>query len=379
MQICRIILLLMAIFILQPVAYATEAPLPVQMTAMIYQPPTPLIADNNYYLVYEIYLTSYMNSPATLTRFDVTDQKNHFGPSREQLIKSIHSLDSESPLTFEPGEAKVIYMWLAFKKLSDLPAQLIHHLTVRSEFQHKTYEFPLDLHPIILERTAPIVINAPLRGKHWLAANGPSNTSDHRRAHLYFAGSPDYPQRYAIDFIQLGSDGKSSTGNPQKNSSYHCYHQDILAVGDGEVVETQDGIPENIPNSNKLAVPLTEKTLPGNYIILKLAEGKYAGYGHLIPGSLQVKKGDRVIRGQVIAKLGNSGNSSEPHLHFQVIDGPSFLASNGIPYAFDYFTVQPSKLLNPSHDAAFQLKMLKTPEIKFANQLVLENTLMNFE
>ncbi|HSW69119.1 MAG TPA: M23 family metallopeptidase [Gammaproteobacteria bacterium] len=123
---------------------------------------------------------------------------------------------------------------------------------------------------------------------------------------------------------------------------------------------------------------ITEKSLPGNYIILDLGNGKYAGYAHIFPGSFKVKTGDRVTRHQIIAKLGNSGNSSEPHLHFQIIDNNSFLESNGIPYGFKHFWAHSSELLN-EENGSMKIKISNEKFKEYANQLVLENALINFE
>jgi hypothetical protein len=188
------------------------------------------------------------------------------------------------------------------------------------------------------------VIQSPLRGKNWLAANAPSNTSAHRRAIVPVNGQPHIGQRYAIDWIQLGDDGNSFTGDKSKNSSYHAWDQEIHAVTDGKIVEVKDGIPENVPNSGKIAVPITYDTLAGNYIIQELSDGHFAAYAHLRPGTLKVKAGDSVRAGDVLAHLGNTGNSTEPHLHFQVCDAPSFTASEGMPFAIDKFTIQDYKI-----------------------------------
>jgi murein DD-endopeptidase MepM/ murein hydrolase activator NlpD len=94
----------------------------------------------------------------------------------------------------------------------------------------------------------------------------------------------------------------------------------------------KDGIPENVPGLASRAVPITIDTVGGNHIILELEKGRYAFYAHLQPGSLRVKAGDRVKQGQTMALLGNTGNSTEPHLHFHVSDGNSPLGSEGVPY-----------------------------------------------
>jgi murein DD-endopeptidase MepM/ murein hydrolase activator NlpD len=102
----------------------------------------------------------------------------------------------------------------------------------------------------------------------------------------------------------------------------------------------KDGIPENIPGATSRAVPITLETVGGNHVIIDLGKGRYAFYAHLQPGRIPVKVGDKVKRGQVIGYVGNSGNSTEPHLHFHISDGNSPLGSDGLPYLFPAFEVQ---------------------------------------
>lgn len=109
-----------------------------------------------------------------------------------------------------------------------------------------------------------------------------------------------------------------------------------VAVADGVVASIKDGIAENVPLSPTRAVPITLDTIGGNNVILALGSGRFAFYAHLQPGSLRVKPGDRVRRGQVLGLLGNSGDSDAPHLHFHISDDNS-LESEGLPYVFDSF------------------------------------------
>ena len=124
------------------------------------------------------------------------------------------------------------------------------------------------------------------------------------------------------------------------NKNYRCYGSEALAVADGLVVGTKDGIPENVPGPSSRAVPITLETVGGNYVIIDLGRGRFAFYAHLQPGSLRVKPGDKVRRGQVLGFVGNSGNSTEPHLHFHIANANSPLGSEGIPFAFPAFEVQ---------------------------------------
>jgi murein DD-endopeptidase MepM/ murein hydrolase activator NlpD len=187
---------------------------------------------------------------------------------------------------------------------------------------------------------APRVIGAPLQGDHWLAANGPDNEADHRRALLPISGQSHIAQRFAIDWVRLFDDGRTAHGDVAKNSSYRCYGANVVAVADGTIVDTHDGIPENVPDPVARAVPITPETIGGNYIVLDVGDHNYAFFAHLQPHSLKVRRGDRVRRGQLLALVGNTGNSSEPHLHFHVADRNAGMAAEGIPYALQAFDLE---------------------------------------
>ena len=166
--------------------------------------------------------------------------------------------------------------------------------------------------------------------------NGPSNASGHRRLVLALDGHVASGQRFAIDFVQLDSSGSSRRPgtDPLINANYYAYGTELLAVADGVIAATKDSILENVPG--KLPTKVNLVNVGGNFVGIDIGQGKYALYAHVQPGSLRVKVGDRVKRGQVLALLGNSGNSTEPHVHFQIADGPTFLASEGLPYATDF-------------------------------------------
>jgi murein DD-endopeptidase MepM/ murein hydrolase activator NlpD len=102
------------------------------------------------------------------------------------------------------------------------------------------------------------------------------------------------------------------------------------------------------------AVPISFATVAGNTITLDLGGGQFAYYLHLQPGSLRVRTGDRVRRGQVLARIGNSGDAREPHLHFQITDSSTLLAGEGVPYLIDHYRVE-------SADAAQRVRRLELP------------------
>src|SRR5690606_29958176 len=118
-------------------------------------------------------------------------------------------------------------------------------------------------------------------------------------------------QRYAIDFIRIGDNGRLVKDDANVNESYFGYGAELLAVADGEVVEIKDRIPENRPTAGVMATRITVDTIAGNYVLLDIGEVSVL-YAHMQPGSIEVEVGDKVRRGEVLGRLGNSGNSDAP-------------------------------------------------------------------
>ena len=150
-------------------------------------------------------------------------------------------------------------------------------------------------------------------------------------------------QRFAIDWKRTNDKGEFYEGDKTKNESYVDYGEPIYAVADGTITSTLDELDANAPgvlpaNDPVLGPKITVETVDGNHIVQDIGGGVWAFYAHLQKGSLLVKPGDKVKKGQVIAKLGNTGNSNASHMHFQLMNGPSVLGSDGVPYVIDRFS-----------------------------------------
>jgi murein DD-endopeptidase MepM/ murein hydrolase activator NlpD len=328
-----------------PGAARAQPRLPPAVELRVPKPPTLATGNGASFLAYELHLTNFAAVPLALRRIDVlraSDGQVLLTLEDSALARTLSRPGmSPAPAPMERaritgGLRAVAFLWVPIDPGS-VPPMLRHRLTlVQGNDTNPAQVLEGASTPIV---AAPVVIGPPLRGGVWYAANGPDSMSGHRRGLIAAEGLPTIAQRFGIDWLMLDEEGRSFTGDRLLNDSYYAEGKDAIAVADGIVVATKDSIPENIPGANSRAVPITLETVGGNHVILDIGGGRYAFYAHLKPGSLRVKVGDRVKRGQTVGLVGNSGNSTEPHLHFHIMDGTSPLGSEGIPYAIETFDV----------------------------------------
>ena len=176
----------------------------------------------------------------------------------------------------------------------------------------------------------------------WYDGAGPSLHTHHRWGVM---------EEFAHDFVRIGANSLPYSGNGASFSDYYAYGQPVLAAADGQVVAVLDGEPEDATLLQRAGEPLEayvqriverqnqqlargSRGIVGNHIVIRHG-AEYSLYAHLKPGSVRVKPDELVTRGQEIAAVGSSGSSTEPHLHFQVCDGPDPLACAGIPIKFE--------------------------------------------
>ena len=181
------------------------------------------------------------------------------------------------------------------------------------------------------------MLASPLRGGPWAAVYDPFMEWGHRRVFYAIDGRARLPARFAIDWVMVDETGQSHDGDESDLANWHGYGAEVLAVADAVVASARDGIAESAVLPDGSRPRNTLENASGNYVALDLGKGHFAFYEHLKPGSLKVKAGDRVRRGQPIAELGSTGDSMGPHLHFHVSDANSNLAAEGLPFVFESF------------------------------------------
>jgi len=338
--------------LLQARAASTASPWPVQVEMRVPFEPTAFPSAGRFYLAYELYLTNFTNSPLTLQRIEVLDADAVvLQPiavfEGERLAAVLQSVGVQTPAAGDAtahqlgaGGSMVVFMWVALERGAPVPNKLRHRVVTADATEEGAV--------IGTHHTQLKVLTSPVQGTNWLASDGPSNDQDnhHRRGIFVVDGHALISRRYAIDWTQI-ENSASFSGDARDKLSYYAYGKPVVAVADATVVTARDGLPDNVPGHNtpghegfSPAVPITMDTVAGNTITLDLGSGQFAYYCHLKPGSVRVRVGEHVRRGQIIALIGSSGDAREPHLHFEIANSPKLLAGEGLPYLIDHFRVK---------------------------------------
>jgi hypothetical protein len=319
----------------------TRSDLPIALEVPI--APTPVKGNEKINIAYEIHLTNFRALDLTLKRIEVyVDDKdlpiaNLEGAELENcLFRPGITSDSTDVCLIKGGMRSIVYMWLTVEEEANLSNILYHRLyfTLKNSAGEDIERVVNDF-PVAVRFEKPLVLNPPVFSGDWLLANGP----DHRRFVTAIDGKVRSGQRFAIDLMKFGPDGKLVHGDPFQNENWISYGEQVLATADGIVSAMNDSVPENVPLSPRRAVKMTRENIGGNYIIIDLGNSRFAFYGHLQPGSIRVKVGDQVRHGQVLALIGNTGNSDAPHLHFHIADANDLFAAEGLPFVFESFDV----------------------------------------
>ncbi len=329
---------------------------------------SPVKGKGKYHLAYEVHITNFWRKNIILDRVEILDQKTSSLISKIEdkelpscLYQPKHPTDSTNNQLVKCGRRAIVYVWLTFESKESIPEHMYHRLTFSLEDSKNEPVRLVDGALISIPKDEPIVLGPPCQKGYWAVGEGPSNSSEHRRSILAVDGKAWLLQRFAFDVIKVSKDGKIAEGDLSVNENWLSYGEELLAVADGTVSKVIDKIPDNIPLSPERAVAMNRNTHVGNCVILDIGHSQFALYAHLKAGSIPVKVGDHVKRGERIGLIGNSGNSDAPHLHFSLGNANDPYSAEGLPYVFSLFDIVDITLPN---DDDFLTKGISAKKLK---------------
>jgi len=353
----------------QAAAQGVEEAFDVPISIEVPVHPTPVTGDDGKrYVVYNLFLWNWGVNDLNLKAVEIFDDERRTLLTRydEKALSQLHRFNALIPQParlraselrrIPGGRTSVLYVGFTIDASGSVPTALRHRFRFETNPNVRLLrEAPVEpdlsmvldglVVPVASEK--PLVIGPPLRDGPWKCSGGIDNNSlhQHQTTLVVRAGKARIPERFAIDFQKVDAKG-DILPNPFPdeidNTMFYGYGEEVLAVADGVVSFVKDGIPENVPQASgeiKPAVPITRETVAGNHLAIDLGHHRYAFYAHLEPGSLRVKLGDKVRRGQVLGLVGNSGNAVGPHLHFHMCDQNALNGCEGLPFVFDAFQI----------------------------------------
>jgi hypothetical protein len=303
--------------------------------------PAPFMGtDGRVHLVYELWMTNFSSADILVEKVEVLGDG--------EVLQSLDAAaiagrlqpagQRESAGKLAGSVQALLFLHVMLEPGAAMPRLLSHRITMHvnaappghQEITESGGEVAVDRRPVVS-------IGPPLRGAGYVSADSCCDASRHTRAAMPVNGHVWLAQRFAVDWEQLDAQGRIYAGDREKLESYTIFGKPVVAVADAVVASVTDGLPEQTPGKYPVNISLDQAD--GNSVILDLGDQRYALYGHMQRGSIQVRVGERVKMGRLIGLVGNSGNSVAPHLHFQVTDRSSSLAANGLPYEMRDFQV----------------------------------------
>ena len=318
-------------------------------------------SDGLQHIEYDLVVTNVFSAPVMVTTIEVItpDGNPLLSLAGDDLVSATQPLLGLTPMESIPASGTAAVMIDVAVPRDHVPERLTHRITYSlpadapgaGQIETLTVDGP----QLAVDPGAPIVISPPLHGPGWLNAFSCCDTSSiHRGVRAAADGARIVKsETFAIDWVLL-QDGRFFEGDGARNEQWFGFGAEVTAVAPGTVVFMRDGLADETPKS----LPMVQRPGEGagNHVIVQIEPGVWAFYAHLQMGSVGVEIGDRVVTGQPIGRLGNSGNSIGPHLHFGLIDGVNPLTANSVPMVLDSYE------LTGSIDPASLFAALSDPE-----------------
>jgi hypothetical protein len=341
-------------------------------------------SDSSTHLVYELLVTNFSSGDVTPEKLEVlADGAVLQTLEAAEIATRLQPIGvREAVASLTKSTQALLFIHIILPEGKRAPRELSHRITARFAAAPPGHqEITATGGNIAVDHRAVAVIGPPIRGTGYVSADSCCDAVRHTRAAMPINGRPWLAQRYAVDWEQINEQGRIYRGPREKVESYFIFGKEAIAVADAIVTSIVDNVPEGTPGSYPTNVD--PASADGNAVILDIGQHRYAMYAHLQPGTIKVHQGDKVRTGQILGLVGNTGNSLVPHLHFQLMDQPSSLASNGLPYEIDNFEVTAKGVNTATFDQAESdgtplPHTILNPSLHVKKALPLDQLIINF-
>ncbi|RYE08224.1 MAG: M23 family metallopeptidase [Hyphomicrobiales bacterium] len=268
-----------------------------------------------------------------------------FGAFRASLTDSFGEETEILDETVTPGEGYEIYTRISRWTRSDTPILMQLGLTAGGTI----VSFLVQPQPALadsrfLDYATKTPLQLPFAGEWFVVWGGRTIETNYHAA--------DRAQRFATDLL-IYRDGLTHRGEPQKLESYYCWDEPILAPAAGTIASVVADLPDNPIGSTDTQNPA------GNHVVLDFGNGELAFLAHMRQGSISLRPGDTVTAGQQLGRCGNSGNTSEPHLHIHLQTTADLRDGEGLPAFFNAYVADGQPVARGEPQAGQQIRQVQ--------------------
>jgi hypothetical protein len=312
-------------------------------------------SDGRTHLAFAMQFTNSFGAPATIQSVEVVDPSQDGKPTGTNRVVSSKdedvtglvklatlpgSMDKASySATLTGGQSGVMYFDVSYAEGDRAPCTIALRVRTLQPEVKRLPESTVVSPPLKVSQQEAIVLAPPFKGDSWVDMNGCClEIGPHRFVTNPVNGTLDPSEQFAVDWIKVNAQGKAFRTDGKTSEDWLCYGVELLAVAPGTVIESVRDMLDVPPGAAPTNLTIAEFT--GNHVTLDLGNGRYAVYAHMAPHSVTVHVGDQVKTGDKLGLLGNSGNTTGPHLHFQISDRPSTLDTTALPFVFERMVLQ---------------------------------------
>jgi Peptidase family M23 len=312
-------------------------------------------SDGRTHLAFAMQFTNSWGVSATIQSVEVVDLSRDYTPTGTNRVVSAKdedvtgllklatlpgSMDKASySATLAGGQSGVMYFDVTYADAHEAPCTIALRVHTRQPDVKRLPESTVMSPPLKVSEQEAIVLASPFKGDGWLDSNGCcAEIGPHRFVTNPVNGTLDPSEQFAIDWFKVDAQGKAFRTDGKTSEDWLCYGAELLAVAPGTVIESVGDMPDVPPGAAPTNLTIAEFT--GNHVTVDLGNGRYVVYAHMAPHSVTLHVGDHVKTGDKLGLLGNSGNTTGPHLHFQISDRPSTLDTTALPFVFESMVLE---------------------------------------